>query len=380
MNKTLKIKILSAILAILAVMPVFSQIKKNSLKLPAIPGYELLKCDFHMHTVFSDGMVWPTTRVLEAYQEGLDVIALTDHVEYRPKSEDFVSKDHNRSYQIAEKTAQEYGIILIRGTEVTRKMAPGHFNVLFVKDANIFEKYVNKEDSRDGSNIAETLEEAKKQGAFVFWNHPWFQHPENRSEWQKIHEELYQKGLISGIEVVNGDRYDPLVLQWCLDKNLTVMSNSDIHTPMTLAPGQYRAMTLVLAKEHSEKGIQEALVNHRTIGYLEGQLFGKEEWVKPIVENSLIIKARQISDKSASLEIENISGLPFKMVVTDASGMNLRLNSHLKEFTLDPSSQNTIMIGSSNFVKGQEYSIRLNVQNVQVASGKPLEYSIKFKL
>ena len=186
--------------------------------------------------------------------------------------------------------------------------------------------------------------------------------------------------MISGIEVVNGDRYDPLVLQWCLDKNLTVMSNSDIHTPMTLAPGQYRAMTLVLAKEHSEKGIQEALVNHRTIGYLEGQLFGKEEWVKPIVENSLIIKARQISDKSASLEIENISGLPFKMVVTDASGMNLRLNSHLKEFTLDPSSQNTIMIGSSNFVKGQEYSIRLNVQNVQVASGKPLEYSIKFKL
>ena len=160
-------------------------------------------------------------------------------------------------------------------------MAPGHFNLLFVKDANIFESYVNKDDPRDGSNIAETLDEAKKQGAFVFWNHPWFQHPEDRSEWQKIHEELYQKGLISGIEVVNGDRYDPLVLQWCLDKNLTILSNSDIHTPMTLYPGQYRSITLVLAKERSEKGIKEALINRRTIACMEGQLFGKEEWVRP---------------------------------------------------------------------------------------------------
>jgi len=380
MNKFIRIRALSIVLVLLTVLPVFAQVKKNSLKLPAIPGYELLKCDFHMHTVFSDGMVWPTTRVLEANQEGLDAIALTEHIEYTPKSEDFTSKDHLRSYAIAEKSAKELGIILIKGTEITRRMAPGHFNVLFVKDANVFETFVNKDDTRDGKNIAETLAEAKKQGAFVFWNHPWFQHPENRSEWQTIHEELDQKKLISGIEVVNGDRYDSLVFKWCLDKNLTVMSNSDIHAPMVLFPGQYRAMTLVLAKDRSEKGIQEALVNHRTIACMEGQLFGKEEWVKPVVENSLIVKARQINDKTAILEIENISGIPYKLELTDASGIKFRLNSPLNDFTLDALSQNTITISSSNFVKGTEYSVKLNVLNVQVGAGKPLEYILKFRL
>ncbi len=378
--RTFPIKFSIVAFAFLAALTTFGQVKKNSLKLPAIPEYELLKCDFHMHTVFSDGMVWPTTRVLEAYQEGLDAIALTEHIEYQPKSEDFISKDHMHSFQIAEKTAADCGVILIKGTEITRKMAPGHFNAIFVKDANVFETFVNKADTRDGTNIVETLAEAKKQGAFVFWNHPWFQHPENRSEWQPIHEELNQKGLISGIEVVNGDRYDSLVFKWCLDKNLTVLSNSDIHTPMIQYPGQYRAMTLVLAKERSEKGIQEALVNHRTIACMDGQLFGKAEWVKPLVENSLIIKARQINDKSASLEIENISGIAYQLVVLDSPGIKLRLNSHLNNFTIDAFSQNAIMISSSKFVKGEVYSVKLKVLNVQVAAGKPLEYEIKFSL
>ncbi len=31
-----------------------------------VAGYEVLKCDFHTHTMFSDGEVWPTVRVEEA--------------------------------------------------------------------------------------------------------------------------------------------------------------------------------------------------------------------------------------------------------------------------------------------------------------------------
>ena len=380
MKNLFRFKVLIIVLTLFTVLPAFAQVKKNSLKLPAIEGYELLKCDFHMHTVFSDGMVWPTTRVLEAYQEGLDAIALTEHIEYTPKSEDFTTKNRLRSYEIAEKSAKENGIILIKATEITRKTAPGHFNVLFVKDANIFESFVNKDDPRDGSNIAETLAEAQKQEAFVFWNHPWFQHPENRSEWQKIHEELYRKKLINGIEVVNGDRYDSLVFKWCLEKNLTVMSNSDIHTPMVLFPGQYRAMTLVLSKEKSESGIKDALVNRRTIAYMEGNLYGEEKWVKKLVENSMIVKARQVNDKNAVLDIENISGIPYKMEIKDASGINFRLISPFKDFTLDALSQYSINISSTNFVKGQEYSVRLKVQNVQIAAGKSSEYILKFKL
>ena len=57
---------------------------RNELRLPDIAGYETLTGDFHIHTVFSDGKVWPDVRVNEAWRDGLDVIAVTDHLEYRP--------------------------------------------------------------------------------------------------------------------------------------------------------------------------------------------------------------------------------------------------------------------------------------------------------
>jgi hypothetical protein len=53
----------------------------------------------------------------------LDAIAISDHIEYRPHSQD-IKSDHNRSYEIAKPLADQLGLILIRGTEITRKMPP----------------------------------------------------------------------------------------------------------------------------------------------------------------------------------------------------------------------------------------------------------------
>lgn len=55
---------------------------RSPLRLPQVDNYKILKCDFHMHTVFSDGTVWPTTRVEEAFREGLDAISITEHLEF----------------------------------------------------------------------------------------------------------------------------------------------------------------------------------------------------------------------------------------------------------------------------------------------------------
>ena len=111
---------------------------RNEIRVPDPEGYRTLKCDFHIHTVFSDGLVWPTVRVDEAYREGLDAIALTEHLEYRPHRQDIIAS-HNRSYEIAEKTARNNQVILIRGSEITRPMAPGHFNAIFLSDCDALE-------------------------------------------------------------------------------------------------------------------------------------------------------------------------------------------------------------------------------------------------
>jgi 3',5'-nucleoside bisphosphate phosphatase len=60
---------------------------RQEIVIPDIDGYKVMKCDFHIHTVFSDGDVWPDYRVSEAWKDGLDAIAITDHIEYRPHSQ-----------------------------------------------------------------------------------------------------------------------------------------------------------------------------------------------------------------------------------------------------------------------------------------------------
>jgi 3',5'-nucleoside bisphosphate phosphatase len=108
---------------------------RREVKIPDISGYMTLKCDFHNHTVFSDGQVWPTVRVEEAWREGLDAIAITDHLEYRPHKEE-VKPDNDKACDIAIKAGEEKGVIVIRGAEITRDMPPGHCNALFLKSAN----------------------------------------------------------------------------------------------------------------------------------------------------------------------------------------------------------------------------------------------------
>ena len=79
-------------------------VDKKSFFLPP-SGYSLISTDLHIHTVFSDGSVWPNIRVKEALKEGLDLIAITEHIEYLPHREDIPLPDRNRSFEIANSIA-----------------------------------------------------------------------------------------------------------------------------------------------------------------------------------------------------------------------------------------------------------------------------------
>jgi len=283
---------------------------RTEIKIPDIPGYKTLKCDFHMHTVFSDGEVWPTVRVEEAWQEGLDVISITDHIEYLIHEEDII-KNHNRSYEIAKAKADELGIILIKGTEITRSMPPGHFNAIFLEDINI----LDTEDWRDA------IKAANDQGAFVFWNHPGWRQPGEIPIWYDEHTELLQKGFFSGIEIVNQYSYYPKAYQWALDSNLTIIGNSDVHTPIhgtfDLAQGQHRPITLVFAQQKSEQAVKEALLARRTAVYHNELLMGNEQYLKPIVEQAIEILKPTVSVKGTgwtTIQIQNRSDLLFELV------------------------------------------------------------------
>lgn len=270
------------------------------LNIPNIEGYETLKCDFHVHTVFSDGQVWPAMRVDEAWNEGLDVIAITDHIEYRPNKAIVVS-DLNKSYEIAKKKGDAIGLIVVKGIEITRKKPFGHMNALFIQDANKI----------DLPNELDALNEAVKQGAFILWNHPGW--PNDTSTIYPIHEELIGQKKIHGVEVFNSNESYPKVMDWFPKYKLAPFANTDIHyttSNMYRGKGQ-RPMTLVFVKERSEEGVKEALFAGRTVAFYGNELVGNEEYLKELVQKSLSIKV--IDEKKGGIEICNKSDITFSI-------------------------------------------------------------------
>ena len=104
---------------------------QNKIVIPDTDNYLVLTGDMHLHTVFSDGNVWPNTRVDEAYSEGVEVICITDHMDARHKklaNKGVFTGDRNYSYEVAAKYATSLGIIVIKGGEITRGMPPGPDN------------------------------------------------------------------------------------------------------------------------------------------------------------------------------------------------------------------------------------------------------------
>ena len=299
--------ILSAIILITAAVTAHDHGHDRKIVFPNIPGYKTLKVDLHQHTVFSDGDVWPTIRVEEAVKDGLDAISLTEHLEYQPHKADIPHPDRNRAFILAQKkvSADSLPLIVINGSEITRRMPPGHSNALFINDAN---KMLI-------SDSVEVFREAKRQGAFTFWNHPnWIgQNTDGVARLSEMHKFLLKEKLLDGIEVVNDVTYSDEALQIALDENLTIMGNSDVHGLIDWTydvPNEgHRPITLVFAKERTEASLKEALFARRTAVWFNNTLIGREEFLLPLIMNSLSVeKATYYSKKSVLMvSIKNSS-------------------------------------------------------------------------
>ena len=86
-------------------------VSDRKIMFPDIKGFKTLVCDLHMHSVFSDGSVWPDIRIEEAKKDGLDVIAITEHIEYQPWKEDIPNPDRNRSFEHHKYFARDLDIL-----------------------------------------------------------------------------------------------------------------------------------------------------------------------------------------------------------------------------------------------------------------------------
>lgn len=287
----------------------FSEPARKEIVLPCqVNGYNVYKADLHTHSVYSDGWATPQFRVKEAWLDGLDIIAVTEHIEYRPFEGDMKeylnvrgkkNPDLNTAVRVAQKEAEYWDIFIIPGTEITRNgTTVGHFNALFTTDNN--EIY--------DDDPVKAIRNAKKQGALVLHNHPgWIRTSIDYTETERV---AYDEGLIDGVEVMNYYEFYPGIIDRVRERGLFISANTDIHASTAEdfnAHEFMRPITLIFAAERTEGGIREALESCRTLAFGFNTVCGDEQLLKDFFVAS--VKACRLSDKAYMLT--NQTSVPY---------------------------------------------------------------------
>ena len=296
-----------------------------------VNGYNIYKADFHCHTIYSDGDITPRQRIREAWQNGLDIIAITDHLEarkyernmlkvlrkYSPDEQGYeylwtgkagrVMSDFVPAYEEAEKEAQNFpGLLFIRGVEISRTGTTGSdYNALFVKD---FEAIYDEDPYQ-------CIRNARKQGCFIIHNHPAIRR--NTCTPTEFEQKAMEMGLFDGIEIVNGNTFYPPIVRRAQENKLAMIAASDMHTPIGTFYSElnvFRTMTFVFAKENTEKAVEEALRARRTLGYCGHHIFGDEQLLKDFFAASVRCNVIYTAPNGArTISITNLTSIPYTL-------------------------------------------------------------------
>ena len=359
-------KTLTTFILILIVFSINAQKRKEFFKSPK--GVFYISSDLHIHSVFSDGSVWPTIRVDEAVRDSIDLISLTEHLEYQSHISDIPHTNRNRSFQIAGGYVQKKPLAVVHGTEITKPMPPGHFNAIFIKDAN---KFFDK--NKDPLIFIKGIKEANKQGAFVFWNHPMWE--ANRSDGiaklDLIHKEVIDKKLLHGIEVVNFDTFSEEAMQIALDNELTMMGTSDVHVLIDWDFNKeeesfHRPITFIMSKNRTIKSIRDALFNGNTFIWYRDLIIGKSNNLKQVIENNLKVVSKGYGFKGRKVEI-----LQVELINKSVAPISLNyiggytFHNDYKFIELAPRSSKTIYVKTKKIKK--TVSLEFEILNYVIA-------------
>jgi len=280
---------------------------------PNVGDYQVLRCDFHIHTPHSDGKLSPVERVEEAVKFGYDAIAITDHGNFK-------------AYQEAVPRANELNLVLIRGMETG--LADREHMVALDFDASYEPRNPHRWALENGQNNVFYQEQltklAKDAGAFMIYAHPHVGY-EEPVLWG------LKEGFIRGIEVKNGvvgkgwntvnshgTWFYPHALDFANEHNLTVFANSDAHEPRN---DENSPVTLVLAKERSPEGVMNALEARRTIAWFDGMLWGSEAVLEEVMQSFVSVSAGD-----GKITVANNCPAPLTAILPDGSELEIEGN------------------------------------------------------
>lgn len=301
---------------------------RKEVLLPEVNGYTPYRVDLHMHSTYSDGVVNIKGRVNEAWCDGLDAIAMTEHLSIRPVPEAgqptpekvAAKRGSNASKSVADaiKHAEAHGLLVIPGIELTgNAKTQGHFNALFTTDNKAIYDY----------DPMQCIRNARKQGALIMHNHPGWRH--STLDMTQFEKDTYAEKLIDGVEIMNGAYFYPRAFDTAKKHNLFITSNTDIHplsSQVYRENGHLRNMTIIFAKESTLEGLREGLEAHRTLAYAFGTIGGEEKLLKDFFEAA--IKTKKLTEdkkkKLIKVMLTNTTSLPYTISVGGGNPIVIR--------------------------------------------------------
>ena len=334
--------------------------ERTNIVLPQVNGYNVYKAELHIHTIYSDAHVTPEFRVQEAWYDGLDVLAITEHIEYRalessmmefmkpyfkkgtqpinwsivdkPADGRGIQSDLDMSVRLAQKEAKKYDITIVPGAEISRTPETiGHFNALFTTD----------NDAIYDPDPVQSFRNARSQGALIMHNHPgWRRKSLDMIEFDK---KVYPAGLIDGIEVMNHLDFYPRAIDRAEEYGLFMSSNTDLHTASWEYyghNGSFRNMTLIFAKDKSLESLKEALKARRTLAYSFGTIAGDRQLLEDFFRASvkcMVVDTAANGTRTVMLINEtsfpyylNYGGDPMKLNAFGALSVSVKKDAVLK--------------------------------------------------
>ena len=211
----------------------------------------------------------------------------------------------------------------------------------------------------------------------MFWNHAWWQLPNQMAVMTDFHTQAVKDGMLHGMEIANGDTYSPEAFQIALDHDLTLVGVSDVHELIDwdYPPhvGAHRPVNLVLAKERSADSIRDALMEGRTVVWFRNLLFGRARDLMPLLEASLEATDASWRGESSVLELTLTNRSDAAFLLENLS--EYTLTNGANTLTVPPHSSDTYRFRVA--ARAEQLSLPVRVRNALTAPDVYAEMSFE---
>jgi len=182
---------------------------------PDLAGRRPLRCDFHIHTYYSDGRQSPTEMAIRGRELGLDVIAITDHNRHAPSQEAIIGAERlglNLSCLLGEEVSFDNWHALSVGARTgIRELyeTPGARSEVAQIGVEL-----DKVELAGGLTSAEyaplkwAIETIHRHGGRAYLAHPYWVHSQRYHLDLRLYDQLVADGEFDGVELLGEVHYE----------------------------------------------------------------------------------------------------------------------------------------------------------------------------